>query len=134
MGPRRLSSPLIKEIVEKIDRQRQRTDVEDVLRERLGALPDSARASLQGLTHEAKLRSLLLFASVCPTLEAFLERLAKETNPAPPPVSTRRSRKRGAIRREPMSRGAISAKRRFTSGASSSSCCRTSRRRSDCLR
>ncbi len=89
-----IESPLIKEIVEKADRKRQRKDIDDVVRQRLGALPDSARASLEGLADEGKLHALLLFASVCPTLEAFLERLAKETTPASTPVSSRRSRKR----------------------------------------
>jgi hypothetical protein len=89
-----IESPLIKEIVEKADRQRQRKAIETVVRARLGSLPDSARASLEGVTEEATLDVLLEAASLCLTLEAFLERLAKETTPAPKPVSSRRSRKR----------------------------------------
>jgi hypothetical protein len=89
-----IESPLIKEIVEKTDRKRQRTDVEKAIRVRFGGLPDSARASLEGLEDEAKLDALHDFAVICPTLEAFLERLARETTPAPTPVSSRRSRKR----------------------------------------
>jgi hypothetical protein len=89
-----IESPLIKEIVEQTDRERQRKAVEEVIRVRFGALSDSARASMAGLKDEAKLNALLGFAAICPTLEVFLERLAKETAPAPAPVSSRRSRKR----------------------------------------
>jgi hypothetical protein len=89
-----IESPLMKEFAEQIDRQRQRKVVEDVIGVRFGALPQSARASLNGLTDEATFDTLLRFAVVCPTLEAFLERLAKETAPKPAPASSRRPRKR----------------------------------------
>jgi hypothetical protein len=89
-----IESPLMKEFAEQIDRKRQRKSVEDAIRVRFGALSDSARASLEVLSDENKLDALHQFAIICPTLEAFLERLAKETTPPPAPVSSRRSRKR----------------------------------------
>jgi hypothetical protein len=52
-----------------------------------------ARLSLEGIDKEATLDALFRFAAVCPSQEAFLERLAQETKP-PRPTSTRRSRKR----------------------------------------
>jgi hypothetical protein len=89
-----IDSPLIRELVEGTDRQRQRTDIEDAIQVRFGALSDDGRARLQGLTDETILRGLFRFAIVCPTLEAFLERLAQETTPPTRPPSTRRPRKR----------------------------------------
>ncbi len=89
-----IESPLFKEIVEKAEHQTWRKAIEALIQGRFGALSESARASLEGLKDEAKLRALHLFAGLCPTREAFLERLAKETTPAPAPVSTRRGRKR----------------------------------------
>jgi hypothetical protein len=89
-----IESPLIKEIVENTEYQTWRKAIERVIRRRFDPLPDAARASLEGLNDESKLLALLDFASVCRTLEAFLEQLAKETTPPPTPVSSRRSRKR----------------------------------------
>jgi hypothetical protein len=89
-----IESPLIKEIVEQTDRQRQRKVVGRVIRLRFGALSEGAQASLEGIKDEAKLDALHDFAVICPTLEAFLERLVKETTTPPAPVSSRRSRKR----------------------------------------
>ncbi len=89
-----IESPLMKEFAREIDRKRQRKDIEKAIRVRFGALSDSARASLEGLKDEAKLEALFDFAIICPTLEAFLERLSKETTPAPRPTSSRRPRKR----------------------------------------
>jgi hypothetical protein len=89
-----IESPLIKEIVEKARAETRQKDIEEDIRVRFGALPDNARASLQGLTDKEKLGTLRRFANTCATLEAFLERLAKETTPAVTPVSSRRSRKR----------------------------------------
>ncbi len=80
--------------MEQTDRKRQRKWIEDAIRVRFAPLSDSARASLEGLSEEKKLDALHKFAILCPTLEAFLERLAKETTPPPAPVSSRRSRKR----------------------------------------
>ena len=80
-----IESPLMKEFAEQIEHQTRRTDIEDLIRGRFGTLSDDARARLEGLKDPAKLRALLLFAGLCPTLEAFLERLAKETAPAPAP-------------------------------------------------
>jgi hypothetical protein len=89
-----IESPLIKEIVEQADRKRQRRSVEDAVRVRFGALSANARASLEGMNDENKLDALFQFAIVCPTLEAFLQRLAMETVTPPPPRSSRRARKR----------------------------------------
>jgi hypothetical protein len=89
-----IESPLIKEIVEKADLEARRKVIEEDIQARFGSMPDSARASLQGLTETSKLGTLRRFANTCSTLEAFLERLAKETTPPPAPVSSRRSRKR----------------------------------------
>ena len=89
-----IESPLMREFAAQIDRQRQRKSVEDVIQVRFGALPQGARASLESLNDEATLDALLRFAAVCLTLDAFLERLAQETTPAPAPVSSRRRRKR----------------------------------------
>jgi hypothetical protein len=89
-----IESPLIKEIVEKTACQKARQLVEAAIRKRFRPLSDSARASLEGLEDEAKLDALHDFAVDCSSLEAFLERLAKETTPAEVPVSSRRSRKR----------------------------------------
>jgi hypothetical protein len=89
-----IESPLMKEFAEKIELQRRRKVIEEIVGERVGKMPDSARARLEGLNDETKLHSLLLFAGVCQTLEAFLERLEKETTPPPAPVSSRRPRKR----------------------------------------
>jgi hypothetical protein len=88
-----IESPLIQEIVAQADRKRQRKSIEDVMRARVGPLPDSARATLEGLKDEKKLDALLELASLCPSMEAFLERLAKETAPPPARQSSRRRRK-----------------------------------------
>ena len=66
---------------------------EDVLLARLGKLSDDARARLQGLVDQDKVRALARFAAVCPTLEAFVERLNQETTPPATPTSSRRKRK-----------------------------------------
>jgi predicted transposase YdaD len=89
-----IESPLIKEIVENTDRKRQRAMIEAAIQVRFGALPEAARASLEGLKEEATLDALHRFAIVCPSLEAFLERLARETTAPPRPTSSRRPRKR----------------------------------------
>jgi predicted transposase YdaD len=89
-----IESPLIKEIVEQAQQQTRRTIIEEDIKDRFGPLPDSARASLEGVTDPDMLRVLRRFANTCSTLEAFLERLAQETTPAPAPVSSRRQRKR----------------------------------------
>jgi hypothetical protein len=89
-----IESPLIKEIVEKTRAETRQKDIEEDIQARFGPLPESARASLEGLTDKAKLGTLRRFANTCLTMEAFLERLAKETAPAPAPISSRRPRKR----------------------------------------
>ncbi len=89
-----IESPLFKEAIEKAGHQTLRMAIEDLIRGRFSALSDNARASLEGLHDQDRLRALHLFAGLCPTLEAFLERLAKETTPRPAPVSSLRSRKR----------------------------------------
>jgi hypothetical protein len=89
-----IESPLIKEIVAKAEHQTLRTAMEDLIRGRFAALPDNARASLEGMHDQARRRSLHLFAGLCPTLEAFLDRLAKEATRSPHTVTPRRSRKR----------------------------------------
>jgi hypothetical protein len=89
-----IESPLITELIEKVDRERQRKDVADVILVRFGALSDSAQAQLKGINDEHKLEALHRFGIVCPTVEAFLERLEKETAPTPGPRSSRRPRKR----------------------------------------
>ena len=73
-----IESPLMKEFAEKIELQTRRTDIEDMIQGRFSALSDSARASLEGLNDQAKLRGLLLFAGLCKTKEEFLERLAED--------------------------------------------------------
>jgi hypothetical protein len=89
-----IESPLIKEIVAKAEHNTWRKAIERQIRRRFSPLPDSARASLEGLNDEKKLMALHDFAGVCSTLEVFLEQLAKETTPPPAPVSSRRPRKR----------------------------------------
>ncbi len=74
-----IESPLIQEIVEQADRKRQRKSVVDAIRVRFAPLSDIARVSLDMLNDENKLDDLFQFAITCKTLEAFLERLAKET-------------------------------------------------------
>jgi predicted transposase YdaD len=87
-----IESPVIKEIVEEVQAARTRQGIEEVLKARLGQLSDDGRARLRGLADDEKLMALLRFASVSPTLEAFVERLNRETTPAEK-VSSRRKRK-----------------------------------------
>jgi predicted transposase YdaD len=89
-----IESPLIKEIVEQVEQKTWRKAIERLIQRRFGTLPEGARASLEGLKEEKNLLALHDFAGICQTLEAFLERLAKETTPVPAPVSSRRPRKR----------------------------------------
>jgi hypothetical protein len=89
-----IESPLMKEFAAQIEQQTWRKAIERHIRRRFGTLPDSARASLEGLRDEGKLLALHDFAPYCPTLEAFLNCLAQETTPAPAPASSRRPRKR----------------------------------------
>jgi hypothetical protein len=89
-----IESPLIKEILEKNELETRRRVIEEDIQDRFGPLPEAGRASLQGLTDRTELRALRRFANSCTTLEAFLERLAKETAQPPAPVSSRRSKKR----------------------------------------
>jgi hypothetical protein len=92
-----IESPLMKEfaaeIAAQVDRKRQWKWVADAIRVRFGPLSDSARATLEGLNDEKKLDALHQFAILCPSMEAFLERLAKETAPSPARRSSRRPRK-----------------------------------------
>ena len=67
--------------------------------------PAEQRAGeLEGLNDEDKLLALFDFAITAPTLEAFLEQLAKETTPVPAPVSSRRPRNVDQ-RQTPLDRG-----------------------------
>jgi hypothetical protein len=88
-----IDSPILREFAEFVDRRRQRKVIETTIEARFGAFPDSARASLEALNDEARLDALFQFAILCPTLDAFLERLTKMAS-TPPPVSSRRPRKR----------------------------------------
>jgi hypothetical protein len=92
-GRAMIESPLFKGMVEEAEQKTWRKAIERQIRRRFGALPDSARASLEGLKDESKLMALLDFAIICPSLDVFLESLAKETTPPPAPVSSRRRRK-----------------------------------------
>jgi hypothetical protein len=88
-----IESPEIKEIVEEAQARARREDIEHAILLRFGKLSDDGRARLQGLTEDARLRALLDYSIVCPTLEAFVERLNEETTPAPKSPSSRRKRK-----------------------------------------
>jgi hypothetical protein len=88
-----IESPEIKEIVEEAQAAQARKDIERVILTRFGKLSDDARARLQGVTAEKTLDDLHTYAILCPTQEAFVERLTKETTPPPKPVSSRRKRK-----------------------------------------
>jgi hypothetical protein len=84
---------MIREIVKESQREKTQELIEAAILARFARLSDDARARLQGVTEEAKLQGLFRFAIVCPSLEAFVERLTKETTPPPSPVSSRRKRK-----------------------------------------
>jgi hypothetical protein len=88
-----IESTLIKEIVEKTEHQTLRTAIEDLIKGRFTALPENARATLEGLNDPTRLRALILFAALCRSLDEFLERLVKETASPPARRSSRRSRK-----------------------------------------
>lgn len=88
-----IESPRIEQIVSQRERQGQQRFVEAVILARFGQLSDDARARLQGVQEEAKLEALNRFAAVCPSLEAFVERLEAETTPPPAPKSSRRKKK-----------------------------------------
>jgi hypothetical protein len=88
-----IESPLIKEIYEKGQAVGRRESIEAAIQLRFGQLPDDARARLQGVTEDDRLRELHRFAITCPTKEAFVERLVRETTPPPAPTSSRRKRK-----------------------------------------
>jgi hypothetical protein len=86
-----IESPVTKEIYEMGLAARGRRDIERAILTRFGPLPDDARARLQGVSDETALDGLLTFAILCPTREAFVERLNRETTPEK--ASSRRKRK-----------------------------------------
>jgi hypothetical protein len=88
-----IESPYFQGFLDRKERETRQLDIEETILVRFGKLSDDARARLQGVTEEAKLRDLLRFAAICLSLEAFVERLTKETTPSPTPVSSRRKRK-----------------------------------------
>lgn len=89
-----IESPVIKEIYDNARLLTWRKAIEEALLVRMGKLSDDARARLQGLVDEDKVCGLFRYAMVCPTLDAFVDRLNQETTPKPP-TSSRRKRKSG---------------------------------------
>ncbi len=88
-----IESPVIKEIVEDATLLTWRSAIEEAVTTRAWQLSADARARLQGLKDEGKMRGLLRFAMTGPSLEAFVERLGQDTTPPAKPVSSRRKRK-----------------------------------------
>jgi hypothetical protein len=88
-----IESPVTKEIYEMGIAARGRKDIERAILTRFGKLSDDARARLQGVNQEQLLDDLHTFAIICKTMDDFVERLNRETTPAPKPTSSRRKRK-----------------------------------------
>jgi hypothetical protein len=87
--------PLVQEYGDERDRRRFHSNIARVIQNRFEVLSDDARARLEGVTEQQKLEQLLDLASLCPSMEAFVERLTAETTPPPAPVSSRRRKKPG---------------------------------------
>jgi hypothetical protein len=67
-------------------------DIRVVLETRLGPPTPAITAALEQVKEAAKLAELLRYAVLCPSLQAFEDRLRQEL-PAPPPASTRGKRR-----------------------------------------
>jgi hypothetical protein len=87
-----IESPLIRDIEQKAAIRARHTDLERFITARFEALPAAARAALQSITDDERLDRLFDFAAVCPSLDAFVDRLNQEV-PLPPPPSSRRKKK-----------------------------------------
>jgi hypothetical protein len=85
--------PIFQEYGDERARQQFHSAIARVIQARFAALSDDARARLEGVNDQQKLEQLLDLASVCESLEAFVERLTAETTPPPRPVSSRRKKK-----------------------------------------
>lgn len=77
--PMIMDSPIMQELVAVKNAERMHRAITRCLQRRFGALPDSLRAELAGVTDDDRLDDLNFVAGTCPDLDAFRQRLA---NPA----------------------------------------------------
>jgi predicted transposase YdaD len=87
-----IESPLIQEIVEESERAGRLKATVEVLEARFGAVSPTVTAGLQQVKEEKQLARLTRHAAVCPSLQAFEDKLRQELS-APAPASTRGKRR-----------------------------------------